>query len=54
MLLVEFFVKLQGFGWKISNRQLGRFRCRWDNIKFDLKRAEWGVAWISAAQDREK
>jgi hypothetical protein len=26
-----------------TERQLARFRCRWDNIKSDLKRADWGV-----------
>jgi len=36
-----------------TERQLGRFRCRWDNIKSDLKRADWGVDWITADQDRE-
>jgi len=35
-------------------RQLGRFKCGWENIKFDLKRAEWGVDWVPVAQDREK
>jgi len=37
-----------------TERQLGRFKCRRDNIKFDLKRVEWNVDWIPAAQDREK
>jgi len=37
-----------------TERQLERFRFRWDNIKFDLKIAEWGVDWNPASQDREK
>jgi hypothetical protein len=39
-------------GWK---RPLGRPRCRWEDIKIDLREAGFGnVDWIHLAQDRDQ
>jgi hypothetical protein len=36
-----------------GNRPLGRFMCKWDSIKMNVKETEWeDVDWIHKAQDR--
>ena len=38
-----------------GKRPLGRPRCRWEDIKVDLKELCWeGVDWMDVAQDRDK
>ena len=38
-----------------GNRQLARFRCKWDNnFKVDLQEEGWDTDWIDLAQDRDK
>ena len=38
-----------------GRRPLGRPRCRWGNIKVDLKELCWeGVDWMDVGQDRDK
>jgi hypothetical protein len=35
-------------------RPLGRSRCRWEDIRMDLRRIRWeGVDWIRLTQDRD-
>jgi hypothetical protein len=43
-------------GKPVGRRPLGRPRRRWeDNIKMDLREAEWGgMDWINLAQDRDR
>ena len=43
MVLVE---KTEG------KRQLGRPRCRWEDLEMDLQEAGWGMDWIYLAQNR--
>jgi hypothetical protein len=45
-----------GNGRLVTNRPLGRPRCRWvDSIKIDLREIGWdGMDWIDLAQDRDQ
>ena len=42
--------------WKPeSKRPLGRPRCRWDDIKMDLREVGWDPRdWIALAEDRDQ
>jgi len=38
-----------------GKRQLGRPRCRWEDIRMDLREREWeGVDWKHIAEDRDQ
>jgi hypothetical protein len=38
-----------------GKRTLGRPRCRWEDIKMDLREIGWrGMNWIDLAQDRDQ
>jgi hypothetical protein len=38
-----------------GRRPLRRPRCRWEDIRMDLREIQWeGVGWIHLAQDREQ
>jgi hypothetical protein len=38
-----------------GKRPLGRPRCRWDDIRMDLREIGWGgIDWIDLAQDRDQ
>jgi hypothetical protein len=42
-------------GKPAGKRQLGRPRCRWEDIRMDLREREWeGVDWKHIAEDRDQ